>query len=143
MKNIFIILSFLVIFFLIHNVLSQIGWYRGLPSFKGQYRSIHLGEIILFSLPIVIWTFFNLKKYQLEDSHQHCQKCDKITKVSKHTELLSQEQKISLQNKHPHRFTEIGVKRETLLDFDVSETLVLCDICNTEIEVTLNKANPI
>jgi hypothetical protein len=93
MKNIFIILSFLVIFFLIHNVLWQIGWYRGLPSFKGQYRSIHLGEIILFSLPIVIWTFFNLKRYQLEDSHQHCQKCDKITKVSKHTELLSQEKK--------------------------------------------------
>ena len=132
---------------MIHHGLMNIDWYRDLPSLMGttQYgnrRYFHFGEIILFSLPLVIWIFVGYKRDQSKNSHQHCQKCNKVTKVSKHTHLMTQEEKISFQKKHPHRFKEIGVNRATLLNFDVSETLILCDVCNTEIEAKLNKAKP-
>ena len=127
---------------MIHHGLMNLDWYRDLPSFRGERRYFHFGEIILLSLLLVIWIFVSYKRDQSKNSHQHCQKCNKVTKVSKHTHLMTQEEKISFQKKHPHRFTEIGVSRATLLNFDVSETLILCDVCNTEIEAKLNKAKP-
>jgi hypothetical protein len=133
---------------MIHHGLMNIDWYRDLPSLMGSWHTgrrvyIHIGEIIVFSLlaiVVVIRMYLSDKSDQLKNSLKHCHKCNKITKVSRHTHLMTQEEKISFQKEHPHRFTEIGVNRATLLNFDVSETLILCDVCNTEIEAKLNKA---